>query len=149
MIHGLGHRAGRWTWAVPLAVGLMLAATACGGTDTSSTPTTPSVPRTTETFTNTVPVGGSAFNSFRVAATGVTEATLTAAGPPATIVMGLAIGTVSDAGCTRLTGASVNTAAGTTAQLSGLTTPGTLCVQVRDVGNQTDGVTYSVSVTHP
>lgn len=149
MNRGSGARADRGTWAVLLAVGLTLATAACGGDDTSSTPTTPSVPRTTETFTNTVAVGGSAFNSFRVAATGVTEATLTAAGPPATVVMGLAIGTVSDAGCTRLTGASVNAAAGTTAQLSGTTSPGTLCVQVRDIGNQTAAVTYSVSVTHP
>jgi hypothetical protein len=117
------------------------------GNDASTT--TPSDTRTTESFSGTVPVGGSAFNSFRVSATGTTEVTLTAAGPPATIVMGVALGTVDDSGCTRLAGASVNTPAGTSAQLAGLTTAGTLCVQVRDIGNQTAPVTYNVTVLHP
>jgi hypothetical protein len=43
----------------------------------------------------------------------------------------------------------VNTPAGTSAQLAGLTTAGTLCVQVRDIGNQTAPVTYNVTVLHP
>jgi hypothetical protein len=133
--------------AVVCAVVAALFAAGCGSD--ASTTTAPTVTRTTETFSGTVAVGGSAFNSFRVAATGVTEVTLTTAGPPATIVMGLAIGTVDDAGCTRLTGAAINTAAGSTAQLAGLTTSGTLCVQVRDIGNQTAAVSYTVSVLHP
>jgi hypothetical protein len=134
--------------AIALAVGLAAVAAGCGD-NSSSTTTTPTVTRTTETFSGTVAVGGSAFNSFRVSATGVTEVTLTAASPPATIVMGLAIGTVDDSGCTRLTGASVDTPAGTSAQLAGLTTAGTLCVQLRDVGNQSAAVSYTVSVLHP
>ena len=129
-----------------LAVG---AFTAACGNDAAATPSTPSVTRTTETFSGTVQVGGSDFHSFLVSATGPTDVTLTSAGPPATIVMGLALGTASDAGCTRLAGASVNTAAGSTPQLAGLTSAGSLCVQVRDVGNQSAPVTYSVSVAHP
>jgi hypothetical protein len=124
-----------------------VAAASCG--DDAAATTTPSVPRTTESFSGTVQVGGSAFHSFRVAATGITEVTLTSAAPPSTVVMGLAIGTVDDAGCTRLVGAAVNTPAGATPQLAGLTTSGSLCVQIRDVGNQAGAVTYSVSVTHP
>ena len=122
-------------------------ASGCHGDDSSST--SPSDTRTTDTFSGNVAVGGSAFNSFRVAATGTTDVTLTAAGPPSTVVMGLAIGTVDDSGCTRLTGASVNTAAGASPQLSGVTTAGSLCVQVRDIGNQTAAVSYTVTVTHP
>jgi hypothetical protein len=122
-------------------------AAACG--DDTTTPSTPSVTRTTETFSGTVQVGGSDFHSFRVSATGPTDVTLTSAGPPATIVMGLALGTASDSGCARLTGASIDTAAGASPQLAGLTSAGSLCVQVRDVGNQTAPVTYSVSVVHP
>jgi hypothetical protein len=135
-----------------LFVGLTLltvATTACGDDPPAPGPTTPTVTRTTETFSGSVQVAGAAFHSFRVAQTGTTEVTLTAASPPATVVMGLAIGTVDDAGCTRLTGASLNTAAGSVPQLAGLTSTGTLCVQVRDVGNQTAPVNYSVSVTHP
>jgi hypothetical protein len=122
---------------------------ACGD-DTPAASTTPTVPRTTETFSGTVQVGGSAFHSFRVGATGNTDITLTAASPPSTVVMGLALGTPDDAGnCNRLAGASVNTAAGSTAQLGSLTSTATLCVQIRDVGNQTSPVAYTVSVTHP
>jgi len=122
---------------------------ACGG-DTSTAATTPTVPRTTETFSGTVQIGGSAFHSFRVGATGNTDVTLTAASPPATIVMGLALGTPDDAGnCNRLAGATVNVAAGSTPQLGSLTSTATLCVQIRDVGNQTSPVAYTVSVTHP
>ena len=128
---------------------LAVAMTACGGNASTPGVTTPSVTRTTDTFSGTVQVAGSAFHSFRVAQTGTTEVTLTTASPPATVVVGLAIGTVDDSGCTRLTGASVETAAGSTAQLSGLTSTGTLCVQIRDVGNQTAPVAYTVSVTHP
>jgi hypothetical protein len=127
----------------------LLAAAACGGSTPSGSATTPSVTRTTDTFSGTVQVAGNAFHSFRVAQTGTTEVTLTAAGPPSTIVMGVALGTVDDSGCTRLSGASLNTPAGSTPQLAGLTSGGTLCVQIRDVGNQTGPVTYTVSVTHP
>lgn len=132
-----------------MALSMLLGTVACGGDSTSSSPTTPTVTRTTDTFSGSVQVAGSAFHSFRVAQTGTTEVTLTAASPPATIIMGVAIGTVDDAGCTRLTGGSVNTAAGTIPQLAGVTSTGTLCVQIRDVGNQTAPVNYSVSVTHP
>jgi hypothetical protein len=133
-----------------VAIGLLAAVTAaCGGSNPTSGVTTPSVTRTTDTFSGTVPVAGSTFHSFRVAQTGTTEVTLTTASPPATVVMGLALGIVDDAGCTRLTGASQNTAAGSTPQLAGLTSTGTLCVQIRDVGNQTVLVNYTVSVTHP
>lgn len=132
---------------VVVAAMLALFAAACG--NNSSSTTTPTVVRTTDTFSGTVAVGGNAFNSFRVAATGTTEVTLTAAGPPSTVVVGLAIGTVDDAGCTPVAGGAINTAAGGSAQLAGVTSPGSLCVQVRDIGNQTGPITYSVSVLHP
>jgi hypothetical protein len=126
------------------------AAAATGGCgDDSTAPSTPSVTRTTDTFSGGVPVGGSNFHSFRVSATGPTDVTLTSAGPPATVVVGRARGTVADPGCTRLTGAAVNTPAGSNAQLAALTSAGTLCVQIRDVGNQTAAISYTVSVTHP
>jgi hypothetical protein len=130
-----------------LAASLAIVA-ACGGNNSSSS-TTPSAARTTESFSGTVPLGGSAFHSFRVSATGQTEVTLTAASPPATVVMGVALGTVDDAGCTPLAGGMVNTPAGSSPQLAGLTSAATLCVQIKDVGSQTGPVTYSVSVTHP
>ena len=128
---------------------LAVTTTTCGGNNSTPSVTTPSVTRTTDTFSGTVQMAGSAFHSFRVAQTGTTEVTLTTASPPATVVMGLALGIVDDAGCTRLAGASLNAAAGSTPQLAGLTSTGTLCVQIRDAGNQTAPVAYTVSVTHP
>lgn len=132
-----------------LAVTLLLLSSACHRNDTSPGTTTPSIMVTTETFTGTVPVRGSALHSFTVAQTGTVNVTLTAAGPPSTIVMGVGIGTSRDAGCALLAGASTSTAAGAAVQLAGTVTPGTLCVQVYDVGNQTAAVSYTVTVAHP
>jgi hypothetical protein len=127
-----------------------LAAAACGSSDSSASTTTPTaVARTTDTFTGTVPVGGHDFHSFPIAATGIVDVTLTAAAPPATIVMGLSVGTPADGKCTALAGASTTAVAGSGVQLSGMTTAGTLCVDVHDVGNQSAAVAYTVTVTHP
>ena len=72
---------------IPLAAVLALAAPACSK-DTTTPTTTASTPRTTDTFTGTVQIAGSDVHSFPVTQTGQVEATLTAAGPPSTIVMG-------------------------------------------------------------
>lgn len=127
---------------------LAIGGAGCGSSSSGST-TAPTVTRTTETFNGTVAVRGSAFNTFTVATTGTTEATLTAAGPPSTIVVGFSIGTASNGACTPIAGADITTPAGTAPQLSGVTSSGSLCVQVRDIGNQTAPITYTVSVTHP
>jgi hypothetical protein len=84
-----------------------------------------------------------------VSQTGQMDVTLTTAGPPSTIVMGLAVGMPGDAKCAPLAGASTSVPAGPTAQLSGTISPGTLCVQVYDLGYQTAPVSYTVTVTHP
>jgi hypothetical protein len=131
------------------AMACTLAVSSCGGNTTSGTVSSPTATRTTDTFSGTVQVGGSSFHSFPVSQTGTTDVTLTAASPPANVVMGIAIGTTGDGGCTPLAGASANVVAGSTPQLTGLTTSGTLCVQIRDVGQATGPVSYTVTVTHP
>ena len=141
-------RPAAWTG---LALTALLAASACGGSGTTSstTVTGPSATPTTEAFTGTVAVGGSATHSFTVTlSNGQVNVILTAAGPPATIFMGLGIGTPSGATCTLLSGGSLATPAGSLAQLSGTAQAGTYCIAVYDVGNQTGDVTYSVTVTH-
>src|SRR5436190_21424205 len=117
------------------AVAFVLVVAACGGSSTPAT-TTPTVARTTDTFTGTVAVGGDDFHSFPISTTGPLDVTLTAATPPSTIVMGISIGMVADSKCVALAGASSQAQAGTTAQLSGIASAGTLCVDVRDIGNQ-------------
>ena len=133
------------TRLLPVLVVIAFAAAACKGKDQAAT--APTDTTKTDTFSGTVQVRGSAIHNFTPNA-GQVSATLTAAGPPSTIVMGLAIGTPGDSSCGVLTGASVNTAAGSAAQLTGVVSPGTLCVMVFDVGNQTAAITYTVTVTH-
>lgn len=128
---------------------LALAAAGCGGNSTV-TPIVPPAVVTTETFTGTVAVGVGNFDShnFTVSQQGALSVTLTAAGPPATIFMGLAVGTPSGSTCTPLTGAATTAQAGTTPQLSGTAAAGTYCVVVVDLGNLTAPVDYSVTVSH-
>jgi hypothetical protein len=131
------------------AMACAFAVGACGGDSTNGTVSAPTTTRTTDTFSGTVQVGSSTFHSFPVSQTGTTDVTLTTTSPSSTVVMGLAIGTTGDGGCTPLAGASSNVVAGSTPQITGLTTAGTLCVQIRDVGQATGPVSYTVTVTHP
>jgi len=134
---------------VAAALVVLLSVAGCGSSGTPPAATTPTVPRTTDTFSGTVAVRGSDFHSFSVSATGPIDVTLTAATPPSTIVMGLSIGMVADSRCVALAGASGQAQAGTAAQLSGIASPGTLCVDVHDSGDQSAPVSYTVTVTHP
>jgi hypothetical protein len=124
-----------------------LGSAACGKDDASTT--APTTTTKTETFSGTVQVRGSAMNTFSVTTAGQVTANLTAAGPPATVPVGLGIGTPADAVCGVLPGASVVTPAGSSIQLAGILTPGSYCVTVYDVGSQTGAITYSVTVVHP
>jgi hypothetical protein len=131
----------------------VLTAAACDNsgpsTSTSNSTTSPSATLRTETFTGTVAVGSSDFQSFTAAQAGEVDVTLTAAGPPPTIFMGLGVGTPSGSTCALFTGASVNTQAGALAQLAGTVNAGPYCVEVYDIGNQIAPITYTVTVAHP
>src|SRR4051812_40418181 len=70
-----------------------LAVAACGGSSSTTLPTTvTSPPLTTDTFTGTVPVNGSDVHSFTVAQSGEVDITLTQTVDPPTISMGLGVG---------------------------------------------------------
>ena len=141
---------------VALVLTAMMAA-ACGGSSASpSAITTPTLNVVTDTFTGTVqpPVNGQGqfdLHNFTVAGAGSLTITLTAAGPPTTIKMGVGIGSPNAAGtCVLLSSsAAVEVAASTTPALSGsLTSAGTYCVAVFDTGNVLQTVTYSITVVH-
>ena len=131
----------------PIVLVLALAAAACGD-DSSGGGTTPSSTVTKDSFNGTVQPGGSDFHNFTVAQNSQVDVTLTVAGPPDTIVMGVAVGTLSGSTCLPLAGGSVTTPSGSTPQLSGGVSPGTFCVVVYDVGNQTGSINYTVTVSH-
>jgi hypothetical protein len=133
-----------------LAIALSGAACTSGGNGTtaptiSSTTTTAA---TTEVFTGTVPVAGLDYHSFNALA-GPLTVTLTAAGPPPTIFVGLGVGAPSDTACVLYTQGTTSAQAGTTAQLSGtLSSSGPVCVEVFDIGNAGSPIDYSVTVVH-
>jgi hypothetical protein len=133
---------------LPLVVVLAFVTPACSK-DSATATTSASVARTTETFTGTVQAAGGAVHGFTVSQTGQVDVTLTAAGPPSTIVMGLGVGTPVGSTCVPFAGASISAQAGTTPQLPGEISPGALCLEIHAIGNQTAAVTYTVTVTHP
>jgi hypothetical protein len=139
-------------WVCGVGIALAVAGCTNGGTSlpaSAATTTTPTPTATTETFTGTVSVGGNDVHPFTVtASTGNLSVTLTAAGPPSTIFMGLGVGTYSGSTCSLLSNGYLTTQAGTVAQLSGTIGAGAYCLMVYDVGNQSAPVTYTALVTH-
>ena len=121
--------------------------TGCGFGESSSSPS-PSASFTTDTFTGSVPVGGSDVHTFTVGQSGGVDVDLLDVDSGSTIAMGIRVGTLGGATCTLLPGASKSAQAGPVSQLSGFVTAGTYCVEVFDVGNQTATVTYTLAVTH-
>ena len=130
----------------------VVVASACGGnsnTSTTAATPTPTAPASTESFSGTVSVAGNDVHPFTVGTAGATlTVTLTAAGPPATIFVGLGLGAYDAPTCTLLNNAYLTTQAGAAPQLSGTAGAGSYCVVVYDVGNQTGPITYAVTVSH-
>ena|SRR5438477_1751018 len=132
---------------------LALTTAACGGTSTTS-PTSPSTtvasPTTTETWPDTLPVGGSKFYSFVVSQNGTVNVTLVSVSVtdvPSTAALGVAIGTPSGTGCSG--GTVTNASAGTDPQVTGTYSPGRYCVSVSDVGNLPAPAAFTVTIAHP
>jgi hypothetical protein len=112
--------------AALLPLALMTAACSQGG-DTAAI-LAPSATVTTETFTGTLLPLGTNSHPFSVAATGAVNITLLSVGPPATITVGLGVGTPSGSACALIS--AVSTPAGTIAQLSGTANAGAFCISV-------------------
>jgi hypothetical protein len=103
-----------------------------------------------EDFVGTVSVGGSAFYSFTVEQNGTVNVTFTAIsgnGVPGTAWMGLSLGTPSGEDCTP--SSTVNTAPGSTAQLTGTYAPGIYCARIADIGNLFASASFAVTIAHP
>ena len=127
-------------------------AAACGGSSTSPTTiATPTATVVTETFTGTVQPLATNVHTFTVTTPGALSVTMTAAGPPPTISMGLGIGNPnSSGGCIFLSGGTTTAiASATTPQLSGnVTASGAYCVAIGDIGNAAGPIAYSITVSH-
>jgi hypothetical protein len=125
--------------------------TATSPTDTTTTPAaTVAEPASTELFSGRVGVGGSTFYSYNDTTNGTVNVTLAAVGGanvPATVWLGLGIGTPSGEDCT--TSSTINTAATGAVQLTGTYAPGVYCVRVWDIGNLAAVAAFNVTIAHP
>lgn len=131
--------------AVVLASSLTLA-----GCD-DDTPTKPTEPPTTTTitFASNLAVGGASTRSFAVTRTGTVSVTLVNAGNSTTLKVGLGVGIPLGDGSGCVLSRSVETVAGTTAQLELTVDTGTYCVQIYDPGTLTAVVPFSISLVYP
>jgi hypothetical protein len=101
----------------------------------------------TETFGSNLAILGTAIRSFVVMKAGTISITLTTLTTTAQVGLGLGIPRSDGTGCLLYT--SLNTAAGTAAQITSNAETGTYCVEVYDVGNLTLPTTFSGSIAHP
>jgi hypothetical protein len=140
-------------------LGLMMFGMACShssttspsATSTTTTTATAAAPTVSESFTGTLPVAGFKFYSFNIAANGTVNVTLNSvsgAGVPATVQLGLGIGQPSGLDCATTT----TVTAGITAaapQTTGTFGPGLFCVRVFDVGNLFAPANFNITIAHP
>jgi hypothetical protein len=145
-------RASRVSFAALLSG--VLALPACQTSDNSNnTPLQPTVVQptlTTRTFTGSVNVSGHDITFFTTVDAGTLAVTLTAAGPPQTITIGLGLGqqsTTDATACLDSFNLKGSTQASTTAQISVTAPAGNYCVAVYDVGTATGPVAYTFTVT--
>jgi hypothetical protein len=145
----------RTIWFVALLAVAVLGA-ACGNNDTT-TPTTPTAPTSpvTESLNGSMAQNGTAIRTFTATQSGtvsvtLSSVTLSSAGPPANIALGLGIGIPATTGTDCKFSQTVNTPAGAAAQLTAAVDAGTYCAGAYDIGNVgPNGVTVTVTVTHP
>jgi hypothetical protein len=129
-----------------LAIALLpLALFAAGCSSSDSTPSTPTA-HAVQTFNGTLQPLGTDMYSFTTTITGVVTVTLTNAGPPAGLTLGLGIGTPNGSACTLIQSQQVQPA--NIAQISGTADPGSFCVTVFDPGTLTAPANYTVVVSH-
>jgi hypothetical protein len=146
-------------WALFVMLGIVLPGAACShnsttspsSTSTTTTTTVIASPTVSETFTGTLPVGGFKFYSFNIAANGTVNVTLNSvsgAGVPSTVQVGLGIGQPSGADCATTTAATVSSSSAAP-HATGTFGPGAFCVRVYDVGNLFAPATFRVTIAHP
>ena len=125
---------------------LVLSLAACSKNDTTNPDGTPTGERSTDTFNGTVAAHTATWHTFTVKTAGSVDVTLTSLTPLPTSAIGVGIGTTPINGC------QVQAWNNAAVQGTVLTAPintGTFCVTVYDVGNVTDGATYTLTVLHP
>jgi hypothetical protein len=137
------------------ACALLTLAGACSGdssveTPTSATATTVAEATITESFEDGLSVGGEVFYSFSVTQYGTVNVTLAEVGGsqvPATVWVGLGLGTPSGTDCT--TTSTINIAAGTGPHLTTTSAAGIYCAKIWDIGNLYGPARCRIEIAHP
>jgi hypothetical protein len=130
------------------AIVLLACLAAACDDDITTTPITPTIPKT-ETFSGVVTQNGATTHNFDVGAAGAVSATLKSIGTDNTLVVSFSLGTWTGSACSIVL---ANDAATGGAVLTGtMTGLGTLCARVGDVGNVAagNGAAYTIEVVHP
>ena len=127
---------------------LALAAGACSSDNNNNTPTAPTTPTTvTETYADTIARNGARTHNFSSAASGTVTATLTTLSPDSALKVGFSLGTWNGQNCQLVI--TNDAATQGTVVTGGVSSLGSLCVRIYDVGNITDPITYEITVVHP
>jgi hypothetical protein len=111
-------------------------------------------PQKTEVFSGTIDVGASSYFAFTVANVGDLTVTMTSAGPPSTIVMGIGLGIGGATATTCQLQITKQTAAGDAPQIGASQVPAssslgsTYCVGIGDIGNAPGPVAFSIIIVH-
>ncbi len=131
-------------------LGVAIAAGACNSstvTGSTTATTSPTLAAAVDHFTGTLTPNAALTFPFTVAAGGAVGGIIDSLTPDSTIVIGMSLGTWSNNLCQVVlsndqatTGSSVNGA---------VTTSGSLCVRLYDVGNVKQSVSFVVEVGHP
>ena len=120
----------------------------CGGEDPFETPTNPGpAPTVTETFSGDLGRNGARTHNFSTSASGSVTATLTTLAPDSALVIGFSLGTWNGSFCNIVLANDAATQG--TVVSGGVSSFGSLCVRIYDVGNVTEQVSYEITVVHP
>jgi hypothetical protein len=138
---------------VLIALGTALAAAACSNNNQqTTTPTpTPAAPTVTESFSGTLPVGGTKFFSFKVSQYGTVQVSLldvSGTDVPSTVTLTLGLGTPSGTTCSAGTSVAATTA-DMMPQLSTTLDVGVYCASIADPGNLSAPANFSITIAHP
>jgi hypothetical protein len=134
-----------------LAAAVFVSAGACNSSTpvstTNQTLTSPSLAAAVDHFTGTLTKNGAITFPFTVSGSGAVSAVVDSVSPDSTIVFGMSLGTWNGSFCQAIL---TNDAQIQGQAIQGsVSTSGTLCLRVYDVGNLVQPETFVVEVGHP
>jgi hypothetical protein len=138
-----------WLGAVALAAAGAISAGCEEESPTTPTATNPTA--VTERFSGALSVSGAVAFPFNTTATGLVSLTVNAVAPDTTTVVGASIGTwnAASSSCSVSVGLFNDNATQGTAITGQISTVGTLCARIYDVGRLTAPITFEITVIHP